>query len=286
MKKTFVIFVAIFWSVVTALLAAAFVVYDNTAPEVGLMSSDMNSLERVEDTEGVSEEGNGFLSEITKGIFGGDKEKSNGDNTLSDSAKYTDLDTLMAMESLKVRKEPSIEAGVVGTVLPGTIGRVLVDPVAADGYWWYRISYDDGTRGWSVENYLTNDLSFKPKVEVKSTSGTTNTKTQTTNTTKTTTNTNTTNTTNTTTNTTKTSSGISAATVAKHNSSTDCWMTIDGKVYDVTDYIPYHPGGKSRIINNCGIDATKLFNGTTSGGHRHKSSSYQLLSKYYVGVAA
>ena len=35
----------------------------------------------------------------------------------------------------------------------------------------------------------------------------------------------------------------------------DLWIIIDGKVYDVTDYIEEHPGGAS-ILNNAGGDST------------------------------
>ena len=44
----------------------------------------------------------------------------------------------------------------------------------------------------------------------------------------------------------------------KHRRVDDCWLAIDGKVYDVTDYIKYHPGGK-KILMGAGKDATKLF---------------------------
>jgi L-lactate dehydrogenase (cytochrome) len=32
-----------------------------------------------------------------------------------------------------------------------------------------------------------------------------------------------------------------------------------GKVYDVTNFLPNHPGGPEIIINNAGTDATKIF---------------------------
>ncbi|RME31891.1 hypothetical protein D6789_01295, partial [Candidatus Woesearchaeota archaeon] len=40
--------------------------------------------------------------------------------------------------------------------------------------------------------------------------------------------------------------------VALHDRRTDCWLIIDGEIYDVTNYIPIHPGGKTMITNNCG----------------------------------
>ncbi|WP_204282235.1 cytochrome b5-like heme/steroid binding domain-containing protein [Serratia marcescens] len=30
--------------------------------------------------------------------------------------------------------------------------------------------------------------------------------------------------------------------VAEHHSPDDCWMAIHGKVYDLTPYVPNHPG--------------------------------------------
>lgn len=34
---------------------------------------------------------------------------------------------------------------------------------------------------------------------------------------------------------------FSTAEVAKHNQSSDLWMVINGRVYDVTKYAPDHP---------------------------------------------
>ena len=34
------------------------------------------------------------------------------------------------------------------------------------------------------------------------------------------------------------------AEVAKHNTAGDCHLILHGKVYDVTDYLGRHPGGK------------------------------------------
>lgn len=37
--------------------------------------------------------------------------------------------------------------------------------------------------------------------------------------------------------------------IAKHNSVNDCWLLINNKVYNVTNYLGQHPGGASTIIS-------------------------------------
>lgn len=78
---------------------------------------------------------------------------------------------------------------------------------------------------------------------------------------------------------------VSLADVAKHAGTSDCWTTIEGKVYNLTDYIQYHPGG-SRIIQACGKDATDLFNGMSPMGRMHSQMARQILAKYIVGNLA
>ena len=47
--------------------------------------------------------------------------------------------------------------------------------------------------------------------------------------------------------------------VQKHKSGDDCWIVINGKVYDVTKFLPDHPGGKKAILMYGGKDATEEF---------------------------
>lgn len=47
--------------------------------------------------------------------------------------------------------------------------------------------------------------------------------------------------------------------VAKHNSPESCWVIIDGTVYDVTKFLPEHPGGQNIILRYAGKDASKKF---------------------------
>lgn len=47
--------------------------------------------------------------------------------------------------------------------------------------------------------------------------------------------------------------------VGKHNAVDDCWVVIDGYVYDLSDFIPSHPGGPAVIRANAGKDVTAMF---------------------------
>ena len=44
--------------------------------------------------------------------------------------------------------------------------------------------------------------------------------------------------------------------VALHKTPQDLWIIIDGKVYDVTNWLNHHPGGKRVIQHYGGEDAT------------------------------
>jgi cytochrome b involved in lipid metabolism len=41
---------------------------------------------------------------------------------------------------------------------------------------------------------------------------------------------------------------ISMQEVAKHNKMNDCWVAIHGKVYNVSDFLPEHPGGYASTL--------------------------------------
>lgn len=73
--------------------------------------------------------------------------------------------------------------------------------------------------------------------------------------------------------------------IAAHNSASDCWMAIDGNVYNVTPFVAsgQHPGGRE-ILRGCGIDATQLYNTHGRiGGYPHSAMAHALLSKYFIG---
>lgn len=47
--------------------------------------------------------------------------------------------------------------------------------------------------------------------------------------------------------------------VAKHSSPSDCWVIVHGRAYDVTEFLPEHPGGQKIILKYAGKDATEEF---------------------------
>jgi len=46
--------------------------------------------------------------------------------------------------------------------------------------------------------------------------------------------------------------------VPKHKLKENCWTVVDGLVYDVTKYIPLHPGGR-KIMLGAGKEASVMF---------------------------
>lgn len=48
--------------------------------------------------------------------------------------------------------------------------------------------------------------------------------------------------------------------LANHSTLDDCWIAIYDKVYNVTPYIKFHPGGVDELMKGAGINATNLFN--------------------------
>ncbi|KAF2897608.1 hypothetical protein ILUMI_08567, partial [Ignelater luminosus] len=61
--------------------------------------------------------------------------------------------------------------------------------------------------------------------------------------------------------------------LALHDKATDAWIAIRGKVYNVTQYLPFHPGGPDELMRGIGKDATSLFDQAALKLFRNKDSS-------------
>ncbi|KAH3759024.1 cytochrome b5 reductase 4 [Pelomyxa schiedti] len=49
---------------------------------------------------------------------------------------------------------------------------------------------------------------------------------------------------------------VTAAQLAQHKTVNDLWVSVNGRVYDITVYVDYHPGGKETLLSRAGDDAT------------------------------
>lgn len=52
---------------------------------------------------------------------------------------------------------------------------------------------------------------------------------------------------------------ITPSMLKQHNKRDDAWSAISGKVYNITSYLPFHPGGEKELMRVAGRDGTKLF---------------------------
>jgi cytochrome b involved in lipid metabolism len=70
--------------------------------------------------------------------------------------------------------------------------------------------------------------------------------------------------------------------VSQHNSPEDCWLIINGKVYDITSYKD-HPGGTEMLYQWCGKESSETFSTKENQGRDHEEWAYDLLGEYYIG---
>ena len=75
---------------------------------------------------------------------------------------------------------------------------------------------------------------------------------------------------------------VSAQELARHSTAADCWMAIEGNVYDVTQYIPLHPAAPKVLTDWRGKEATEAFN-TKGYGWPHSPAAHAMLPQYLVG---
>jgi cytochrome b involved in lipid metabolism/plastocyanin len=163
-------------------------------------------------------------------------------------SKFLIGDRVVTTDSLSVRKQAGASGEKLASEVVGTQGTVKSPSMWAEGAWWAYVAYKDGHIGWSSESYLKKYVeNLIPTTPVKATET------------------------------------LTTTSVSTHNSRTDCYLIINSKVYDVTQYISFHPGGTAAITNYCGGEATNAFN-TKGGGGSHSSNAQGLLANYYIGA--
>lgn len=69
--------------------------------------------------------------------------------------------------------------------------------------------------------------------------------------------------------------------LALHNNPGDCWIYIEGHIYDITTYFGSHPGGDAIMAKYCGSDATSAFN-SKEKGIPHSGSARAMLANFLI----
>jgi|GEM_PF-5245918 len=75
---------------------------------------------------------------------------------------------------------------------------------------------------------------------------------------------------------------VSKSQLAGNNSSSNCWISFDKKVYNVTNYLGKHPGGRRELLNVCGQEIDNLSSGH-QGGSFDSTKIQGILGQFYVG---
>jgi hypothetical protein len=76
-----------------------------------------------------------------------------------------------------------------------------------------------------------------------------------------------------------TQSGYTMADVRANSTKSKCWTVIDKKVYDLTNWIPAHPGREAPILFLCGKDGTNSF----KAQHANESNPMARLASFLLG---
>lgn len=79
---------------------------------------------------------------------------------------------------------------------------------------------------------------------------------------------------------------ISLAQLARHTghkADVRMWIGIHGSVYDITDFLPLHPGGSFIAAASGGVDASQTFDDLA---HTNNPEVSSLLTKYFIGYLA
>ncbi|BBN16734.1 protein MpFAD13 [Marchantia polymorpha subsp. ruderalis] len=71
---------------------------------------------------------------------------------------------------------------------------------------------------------------------------------------------------------------INSEELRKHDKVGDLWISIEGKVYDVTDWLTKHPGGENALKSLAGQDVTDAFLAF------HPGTAWSLLPQFQIGV--
>ncbi len=73
--------------------------------------------------------------------------------------------------------------------------------------------------------------------------------------------------------------------IAKHSTTSDCWMILNNNVYYFTPFLTLHPGGAATMSPYCGRDGTNAYNTKDkTPTAKHSGAANAMLPQYLVGA--
>lgn len=71
--------------------------------------------------------------------------------------------------------------------------------------------------------------------------------------------------------------------LSKHNIQSDCWISYQGHIYNITSFFGNHPGGDTIMVKYCGGDMTNGFDTKEKNpGSLHSATAQGMLSQYLI----
>ncbi|CAG9975109.1 unnamed protein product [Clonostachys byssicola] len=71
---------------------------------------------------------------------------------------------------------------------------------------------------------------------------------------------------------------VTTSELAEHNTATDLWVSVHGKVYNLTSFLKDHPGGIDSVLQCAGDDGTEAYD---YAGHSKSASA--TLTRFLIG---
>lgn len=75
---------------------------------------------------------------------------------------------------------------------------------------------------------------------------------------------------------------IAREVLAAHNTQDDCWVSYQGEVYDVSAFLPKHPGSAAAIIPYCG--KAEKFEAAFTGQHAERNVPVLKSEGTFMGI--
>ncbi|KAJ8087261.1 fatty acid alpha-hydroxylase [Marasmius tenuissimus] len=69
--------------------------------------------------------------------------------------------------------------------------------------------------------------------------------------------------------------------ISAHKSSSSCWVSRNGRVYDITSFLPDHPGGDDIVLKYAGQDIGAAMADKTE--HEHSDAAYEMMDDFCIG---